>query len=246
MDREYFRKVCEEVVLAEREQAGIGTLSEKTVHAVLKRYLEPDPSFYEKKVEGFYADICTPEGIVEIQTAHFDKLRRKLEVFLQLGVVNVVYPIPHRKTLKWIDEETGEISGGRKSPKTGSPFEVFRELYKIRGYMAHENLRLTVLMIDMEEYRFLNGWSKDRKRGSVRADRFPQELVEEYHIDSPEDYSVFVPDRLPERFTSKEFGRVTCMRRDRAQTALLLLSEMGAVARVGKEGNAWVYERGRQ
>lgn len=243
MNEQYFREVCEQVIQSERENAGIGTLSEKTVHAVLKRYLEPDTSFHEIKVGSFYADICTPDEIIEIQTAHFDKLRRKLTAFLPEKRVNVVYPVPHKKTLRWIDPETGEVTAGRKSPKLGSPYEVFRELYKIRNFLTHENLHITILLIDMEEYRFLNGWSRDRKRGSVRAERLPQALAGEYHIDGVEDYSLFVPDTLPENFVSVDFRKATKLSQSAAQTALLLLHEMGAVKRVGKKGNAWIYER---
>ena len=30
-----------------------------------------------------------------------------------------------------------------------------------------------MLLIDIEEYKLLNGWSYDKKRGSVRYDRIP-------------------------------------------------------------------------
>jgi len=243
MDQIYFKKVCEQVTQSERDSNGIGTLSEKTVHAVLKRYLEPDQRYHEQKIEGFYADVCNGREIIEIQIAHFDKLRRKLEVFLERMPVNVVYPIPHRKILRWIDEETGEITNGRKSPKTGTPHEVFRELYKIRPFLQHENLRLTILLIDMEEYRFLNGWSRDRKRGSVRAERIPLALEAEYHIDTPLDYSILVPDALPEQFTVKEYQKQTRVSAGTASKALLLLYELGAVERIGKQGRAWLYRR---
>ena len=44
MDQEHFLRACRQVMGEERERAGIGTLSEKTVHAVLKRYFETDAS----------------------------------------------------------------------------------------------------------------------------------------------------------------------------------------------------------
>ena len=243
MDQEYFLQVCRQVTIQERERAGIGTLAEKTVHAVLKRYMEPDAACYEKKIGGYYADVCNETQIIEIQTANFDKLRKKLAVFLALKPVNIVYPIPHRKILRWIDKETGEISKGRKSPKVGTPYEVFRELYKIRSFLSHPNLRLTLVLLDIEEYRFLNGWSKDRKRGSVRAERLPLSLAAEYHIDTKEDYALLIPKALPEQFTSKEYQKAAGVSLAVAQKALLLLYEADTLKRVSKRGNAWVYER---
>ncbi|WMC92706.1 hypothetical protein [Kineothrix sp. MB12-C1] len=43
-----------------------------------------------------------------------NKIRTKLEVFLERHPVTVVYPIPHTKWLIWIDEETGEFSKKEK------------------------------------------------------------------------------------------------------------------------------------
>ena len=38
---------------------GIGTLSEKTVHAVMKNYYAPDTDMHEIPIENFVADIFT-------------------------------------------------------------------------------------------------------------------------------------------------------------------------------------------
>ena len=63
------------------------------------------------------------------------KLRRKLDTFLKYYPVTIVYPIVHTKYLYWIDEETGEISSKRKSPKTGTIYDAVPELYKIKMYL---------------------------------------------------------------------------------------------------------------
>ena len=62
-------------------------------------------------------------------------------------------------------------------------------------------------MMDMEEYRLLNGWSNDKKKGSSRFDRIPMALVEEVEINCPGDYMQFVPYDLPEQFTTKDFAK---------------------------------------
>ena len=48
--------------------------------------------------------------------------------------------------------------------------------------MAHENLTVKVVFLDMEEYRLLNGWSRDKKRGSHRYDRIPLDFIEEKEL----------------------------------------------------------------
>ena len=120
---------------------------------------------------------------MEIQTRSFDKLRTKLDRFLPLYPVTIVYPIPHVKMLYWIDEETGEISKGRKSPLKGSPYLAFPELYKIKAYLKHPNLHLRLALLNMEEYKLLNGWSHDKKKGASRFDRIPVSIEAEVALD---------------------------------------------------------------
>ncbi len=243
MDKQLFEMVCEEVIGQRQGMNGIGTLSEKTVHSVLKSYLSPDSINHEIKVGGFVADICTGNEIIEIQTRSFDKLRRKLHSFLSFAPVTVVYPIPNIKWIRWVNPQTGEISPPRKSPKIGSCYTIFPELYKIKDFLVNPNLRFKIVLMNVEEYRFLDGWSKDKKKGSTRCDRIPTELVEELQITSIEDYKALIPDTLTEEFTSRDFKKASGLPLHHAQTALNILHYIGVVDRIGKKGNSFVYIR---
>ena len=134
MDRKIFHQAIERIVNQERERYGIGTLSEKTVHAVVKHYMEPNEDYHEVPLEGFVADIFREDAVTEIQTAHFNVLRRKLDKFLPLYPVTIVYPIPAVKWVIWVDPGSGAEVSRRKSPKKGSPYHVkkdanFQKLY---------------------------------------------------------------------------------------------------------------------
>ena len=153
----------------EDEKPIIGTLAEKNVHATLKKWIEPDAEKHERRFHRFVADILTEDRIYEIQTGQFYRLARKLSVFLAEKDVTVVYPIPHVRYILWIDPETGEISKKRRSPKVGTGMEVFRELPGILSFLPHPGLTVRLYLLDMDEYRFLDGWSRDRKRGAHRA-----------------------------------------------------------------------------
>ena len=243
MDRQLFQMVCDEVIGQRQGMNGIGTLSEKTVHSVLKSYYSPESIHQEIKVGGFVADICNGHDIIEIQTRSFDRLRRKLEVFLSYYPVTIVYPVPHLKYLRWVNPQTGEISASRKSPKTGSPYSIFPELYKIKNFLTLPNLSLHIVLINVEEYRFLDGWSQDKKKGSTRCDRIPTELVDEIHIGSLKDYRLLIPDTLTDPFTSKDFKKTTGLTMGDAQTALNILHYLGLVERIGKKGNSYLYAK---
>ena len=242
IDQTRFDAAKEKIIGKNRERIGIGTLSEKTMHAVLKNYYAPDVDMHEIPIETFVADIYTGTEIIEIQTRAMNRMRKKLESFLALYPVTIVYPIPREKWLFWIDEETGEISQKRKSPKKGNPYQAFIELYKIRPYLTHPNMRLRLALIDMEEYRLLNGWSRDKKKGSERFDRIPVEFVEEICIDCNKDYMQLIPYDLPEQFTTKDFAKHAKIPAKLAGTVLLILYDLKLVDRVGKQGNSYIYE----
>jgi len=221
----------------------IGTLSEKTLHAELKKYFEPDMTRHEIPVGSFVADIANEDGIIEIQTRSFEKMRKKLAEFLTLSPVTVVYPLPRKKWLIWIDEETGETSKKRISPKQGKVQDAMFELYKIKPFLRHPNLQLCIVMVDIEEYRLLNGWSADKKRGSTRLDRIPVGIAELSYLRSAEDYLLFIPERIQSRFTTRDYAQALRINMRVSQTTLNILYHVGAVKRVGKQGNLHVYER---
>lgn len=241
IDREAFEAARKKVIGVDRKRSGIGTLSEKTVHAILKNYYEPDEEKQEIPIENYVADIFSDGRIMEIQTRQFNKMRNKLSAFLPLYPVTIVYPIPREKWIIWIDEESGELSRKRKSPAKGNVYLAFIELYKIKMYLKNPNLRVKLVLMDMEEYKLLNGWSRDKKRGSSRYDRIPTELVEEVDITRIEDYMQFVPYDLEEEFTSKEFAKAAHIPVKLAQTVLNILYDIGTVTRTGKKGRKYLY-----
>ena len=224
----------------------IGTLQEKLLHRIIKHYFENDISYHEIKIGPFYADILKEKEIVEIQTRSFNKLRKKLDFFLPNYRVTIVYPIPHIKWLYWIDENTGEISSKRKSPKKGTIYDAIFELYKINPYLNHPNLRICLLLMNMEEYRYLNGWSTDKKRGSSRYNRIPTELIDEVYFNSPFDYQAFLPSNLPLHFTSKDYQQLSQINQRKAQIALKIQTDLECVIRVGKQKNLIIYQKNKQ
>lgn len=243
MDSDLFRLAIDTVIDNKKLDIGIGTLGEKTVHAVLKNYLEPDTSYHEIKINNFYADIYSNQNIIEIQTGNFNKLRKKLSVFLDLAPVTIVYPVPSTKYLRWVNIDTGEISPPRKSPKKGTPYMVFPELYKIKEFLSHPNLRLHIILLDIEEYKLLDGWSQDKKKGSTKSDKIPFAIANEVYIGNLSDYSKLIPASLTQTFTSKDYKKETGLYKAQANIALNVLHSIGALKRIGKDGRFYIYSR---
>lgn len=237
-----FEQAKLKVLLKQNDPHGFGTLREKTLHAVMKLYYEPDEDYHEVPIEGYIADIYTGERIIEIQNGNFNKLRPKLAAYLPLYPVTVVLPIPHHKWVVWMDEESGELSKKHKSPIIGTVYHAFPELYKIKQYLGHPNLSFAFPLVDIDEYRLLNGWSKNRKRGSSRYDRMPLALFDEVLIERKEDFTQFVPYEIEEPFTIKEFAKSAGIHRDLAGAVVPLLMQMGILVRSGKRSREYIYE----
>ena len=242
-DLQRFADALASVLESERGGRGIGTLGEKTLHAVLKNYFDPNPANHEIKVGGFVADIVNDGGVTEIQTRSFDRLRRKLSAFLEVTPVTVVCPVVRKKQLVWLDPESGEASKARLSPKSGRPADALRELCRIHEFLGREGLTVCILMLDCEEYRLKNGYANDGKRGSTRYERIPTAICEEIYLRERADYAALLPESLPDTFTAADFRRAVRFGGMSAGFALKMLCELGVCEKTGQRGRAYIYER---
>lgn len=240
-DYEAFVNAKDKIIGKAHNNKGIGTLSEKTLHAVLKLYYEPDEDKHEVAMSGYYADIYNDKGIIEIQTRQLNKLRDKLSVFLQDYHVTVVYPLPFNKWLSWVNPDNGEVQGRRKSPRHFTEYDAFYELYKIKSYLKNSNLSINLVLMDMEEYKLLNGWSYDKKRGSTRYDRVPVGIRRIVKFDRIEDYMQLVPADLKEDFTVKDFAMAAGVSVEASRYTLNILNYLEIVKRTGRVKNGYVY-----
>ena len=238
--QEEFKNARDIVLNRRHENHGIGTLAEKSVHAVLKIFMEPDEDLHEVPIDGFVADIFSDDKVIEIQTGSFRPLREKLACFLDNYDVTVVHPISVKNTICWLDPATGEIVSKRPSTIKGVPHYIFDELYCIRPLLTNPRLSIVVLMIETEDIRLLDGYGKDRKKRATKYDKVPLRLLEEMRFERPEDYRMLIPPEL-EEFTSAEYAKATHISRSLGTLSLQILNELGVVKRVAKKGNAYVY-----
>lgn len=241
IDKSLFAEACLKMQGKTQGLNGIGTLREKTIHSILKYYYAPDSSYHEIKIGPYVADICVDGEIFEVQTRNFNTMRSKLKYFLQEHDVTIIYPVARHKWISWLDLETGALSQKRKSPKTGTKYQIIPELYRIKMFIANPCLHFIIPLIDVEETRFLNGWSRDKKKGSSRMDGMPVGIHDEIRIDAVSDYLKFLPDELPEKFTSGDLAKTAKIPVSSASRLLNVLLETGIIKRVGKTGNKYLY-----
>lgn len=243
---ETFAKACQMVQEGMQLKSGIGTLSEKSVHAALKYCCEPYADSREIKIGGYVADIVGEHGIIEIQSAGFGKLRNKLLTFLPICPVTVVWPCVETLWLRSFDPDTGEVRPRRRSPKHQQPVDVFRELYSIRDLLSMPGFHLKVVSLEVEELRTLtkNRSRKGRWPGYTKIDRFPLSMTGQISVDCPEDWGKFftLTSALPEIFTSKEFATATGLDWNICRMMLKTFVALGLVEDRGKRGNSLLFQ----
>ncbi len=221
---------------------GIGTLKEKRIHKVLKDYFDPDRSHQEIPHLGYIADIKNGDGIIEIQTGGLSPLYPKLAAFLPESNVTLVHPMIKEKTLSWIDPKTGEISPKRKSPLHEKPIDGVVDLYNIRSHLGNTNLSIRLVFIEVDEYRFKDGYARGGRKGSHRYDRIPIQLFDIVCLDTPADYLQFLPEQCrTDAFTTTDYAVAMKISRKAAYYVLTVLTCCGLLKKEGKRGNSYLY-----
>ncbi|MDL2215994.1 hypothetical protein LJB77_02945, partial [Ruminococcaceae bacterium OttesenSCG-928-N02] len=171
------------------------------------------------------------------------KLKNKLDAFLPLAPLTVVYPVAAVKWVRWLDTQTGELTDPRRSPKKGMCADVLHELVYIKDYFHHENLRFMVPLIEVEEVRLLNGWGAAGKRGAHRAANYPIALLDVQHIAGAKAFKNLLPPGLTRPFTAAQLAKAMQRGPHFGTRAANALRAMGSIQQVGKApGGAYLYE----
>lgn len=220
--------------------ASIGEYNEKAIHFILKNYFEEDPLKMEVKIEGKVCDILNEYGIIEIQTRNFDRLRPKIDWFLKENQVTIVYPIVNSKKITWLNSKN-EKDYNRLSPLHMNLFSVFRELYKIKDFLKNENLHFCFVIMDILEFKNLDGFGSEKKKKASSFNKIPLEIIETVYIDNYKDF-INIFNENEGVFSSKSLSKKKKIRLKDMQIALNVLNYLEIVTRIGKDGRNYLYK----
>jgi len=220
----------------------IGTLNEKPLHASLKQWISEPGDKFEVRIGRFVADIVRGSLLIEIQTGSTFPLKRKLQALLKHHAVHLVIPIARQKTITTIDE-TGHVTGSRKSPKRGELLDVFDPLVNLRELLGDANFSIEALLIHVEEIRRPLTTRKRRWRDWEVHERRLIEVFDHVSFHHPGDFLAAIPSTLEEPFTTADLARATGRPRRIAQQIAYCLREMGALAVVDRKRNGIHYIR---
>ena len=244
-----FRRLCYDAISEPRTQgeAGIGTLAEKRLHAVIKRYLCDDADCHEVGVKDtrFVSDVRIGNEVYEVQTGAFYPMKKKIDHYLRQTdcTVTVVHPIPAVKWVSWVTKEGAPFEPRKKSPQKGRPEDLLAELYCLREHLGNPRLKFVLLLIEAEDVRLCSSRAKNPKKGAARYERIPLDLLDELEFSSPDDFRRLLPDALPSVFTVKQFSTLTKIRGRDAYSAVRVLAALGLLCEAPPIGRAMAWER---
>lgn len=240
-----FLAVCQQIIEQGHAEMGIGTYGEKYMHLILKHFFCEDTDFHEVGMGDFFADAMVEDTVYEIQTGGFYPLKKKLTYYLSREDkrVVIVSPVVVSKRLFWVDPVTGATNDRpRKVTLPRAHMRVLREMFWIGELLDFRKVTLRLVMLSVDEYKKLDGFGADKKRKASKIERIPRELLDIVDITSVEDVArVFLPEALPDPFTSADFSRLTGARKLALSADLKVLERLGVIERAGKRGNAILY-----
>ncbi|MEM7453807.1 MAG: hypothetical protein AAF456_05555 [Planctomycetota bacterium] len=217
---------------------------ETSLHRQLKEQFREPGSEIEVKLGRYRIDVVNGDRLVEIQQSGLAAIRDKIRKLVEQYEVDVVKPLIARKRLVKLAGPDGPEVSRRWSPKQGTMLDLFDELLYFTRVFPHENLRLIVPLVEIEELRYPGHGKRRRWRRNdfVIADRKLVKTVGMEVFETASDLHRLLPEGLETPFDTAALAAGLGIRRWEAQRVAYVMNKTGALNRVGKKGNAFLYD----
>lgn len=194
-------------------------------------------------MDGYIVDILRGDLIIEVQTANFSSIARKIRRLVARHRVLLVYPIPRDLWIVKMPQRTCDGVKRRKSPKHLDVAEVFGELVSFPDLIAHQNFQLDVVLTEEETVCRFDARKRWRRRGWVTVERRLLTIYETVSLRNSDDYMAMIPIGLPKEFLTSELADALGHPRRLAQRMAYCLRKGGLIEKVASKGNSIVYAK---
>jgi hypothetical protein len=220
---------------------------ETSLHRQLKSHYAGPDGRTEVRIGRFRVDAVVSDGrgeqLIEIQHGPLWVIRDKIRELTRRHRVRIVKPIVGRKRLIKLSRKGGRVIDERLSPRQGNLLELFDELVYFTRAFPHRNLTLEVLLVDIEERRYPrpNKRRPLRKQYAIEDQRL-LDIRQSLQIAGGDDLIQLIECPLAPTFNTLHVAEALDIERWRAQRIAYVLRESGAVAAIGKQRGAWIYQ----
>jgi hypothetical protein len=221
----------------------IGARKESSLHRMLKFRYSGEWGHTEAPMGDYVCDARTEEGeLIEVQTGSFGPLKEKAKALAKKNKLRIIHPIILQKTIELYDTG-GKLLHCRKSPRKGTPWDIFKVLLYAPDLPLVKNLTIELAFIDISEKRIDDGKGSWRRKKVTIADKSLTAWHNSITLSSIKDYSQFIPFEKEETFTVKDFAKKAKINPTLAQKTLYTLTRLGLVTRIGKQGRSFLYQK---
>lgn len=227
--------------MKQEEFSGVGKLNESSLHNSLKFLYSKNKNDHEKKVGRYHIDVKLADELVEIQIKNLGKIRNKLESLLRENQVRLVHPMYAIKYIKKFESD-GRLVSRRKSPKQGKVLDSFYELLRIASLLGDKNLRVDIVLVEIEESWINDGKGSWRRRGWSKSNKELIQIIDRISLETKRDYLDLLPEALPENFTTTDIKNLAKIPLGLAQKMCYTYAKAGFITQVGKKGNSKLYQ----
>ena len=224
-----------------KNSSSIGTKKESSLHRSLKFQYSGSDGDIETLANSYVCDGRTGKGeLIEVQIGSFGPLKEKIETLTKNNKVRIIHPIIAQKHIQLYSED-GSLKWERKSPRKGSIWDLFKALLYAPELPLLKNLTIELAVIDIIEKRTDDGKGSWRRKGVSINDRSLGVWHESVKLKSLRDYRQFIPIRKNKPFTVKVLRETAGINTVLARKTLYVLTKIGLVERIGKQGRSIVY-----
>lgn len=223
--------------------AGVGTLAEKPMHAILKRFLSENEDEHEVGVldTGYVSDVRIGDTVYEVQSGSVYPLKEKIGHYLDNTDCRVVvlHPMIYGGKLIRLDPGTGEVLSQRKLPTREHPLLFLADLYSLRSYLLGDRLTFRLLFLEVDDYRRPHAGRGKKEK----IERIPTRLFGSLELSTKADYAALIPGNLPDSFSAKAFSLAAHLRGRAVYSILHVLAAAGALTESKDEKGHYVFTR---
>jgi hypothetical protein len=231
----------------------IGTEHESSLHNALKIRYAGAGGRIEAAVGGFVADGLSASGeLIEVQLGSFGSFKQKVRELAARRRIRIIHPVIVTRYIEVFEPQkrgktraassaSGKLLYRRKSPRKGSPWDLFDALVHAPELPLIPGLRIELALVDIIEKRLKDGKGSWRRKGVSIQDRELAAWHTSIPLKKPKDYLRFAPFARDEEFTTSLLAGRAGIKARLARKTLYVLTRLGIVKRVGKQGNSIVY-----
>ncbi|MFZ5351180.1 MAG: hypothetical protein ACOZCL_00500 [Bacillota bacterium] len=225
------------------EEQGINMYNEGMLHSQLKQWYAKPNDRLESKVDGYIVDIVRDELLIEIQTANFSAISKKLGKLVENHKVRLLYPVYLEKNIIKLSGTQDSVISKKKSPAKGTLADVFNELIRIPHIIRQKNFSMEILFIKIDEYRCDDGKGSWRRKGASIIEKRLREVVATKSLNCPQDYLCMLPNDIDQPFTNKQLASKLNISIKKATKITYCLKKMNVLHTAGKSGRSTLYRK---